>query len=126
MELADKIADSLFTDGDGQKAERLVLELPNGRNGGGWCRDAVRGVIQAAISEPINMVLPCPRCRRLHVDAPEPGTAWTNPPHKSHKCHNELCVDKNGERTIWRPADVPTNGVASIATRGDADTWPDV
>ncbi len=54
--------------------------------------------------EPLNMVLPCPKCGLLHIDAPEPSSGWDNPPHKSHLCH--------GCGTIWRPADVPTNGVA--------------
>lgn len=67
------------------------------------------------IDNPIDMILPCPRCGLLHVDAPEPGTDWTNPPHKSHLCH--LCG------VVWRPADIPTNGVAATKTKGDRDTW---
>lgn len=67
--------------------------------------------------EVIDMILPCPACGLLHVDAPEPENGWTNPPHKSHLCH--------GCGAVWRPADVPTNGVASISTRGERDTWPD-
>jgi hypothetical protein len=66
---------------------------------------------------PLDMILPCPRCNQLHVDAPEPDKDWTNPPHKSHLCH--FCG------TVWRPADVPTNGVIKIKTRGTADTWLD-
>jgi hypothetical protein len=66
-----------------------------------------------------------------HIDTPTPESleafdsgadieyirkpAWTNPPHRSHLCLN--CG------TIWRPADVPTTGVATIGTRGRADTW---
>src|SRR6266852_1881488 len=69
----------------------------------------------AGEATPIDVLLHCPVCQLRHVDAPEPGTDWTNPPHKSHKCH--------GCGTIWRPADVPTNGVATIGTRGAADTW---
>ena len=78
---------------------------------------------------PINMILHCPKCGMQHIDAPdrleqiihrESGTVvdeqWTNPPHRSHLCHGCGC--------IWRPADVPTNGVRSITTRGKADTWP--
>lgn len=90
--------------------------------------------------EPIDMLLFCPKCGVQHVDAQEPFTptgrcecagpdecevcesnraafeeSWKNPPHRSHLCH--ACG------TIWRPADVPTNGVAAIATRGKADTW---
>lgn len=82
---------------------------------------------------PIDMVLYCPKCGKQHIDAPSqscvhdacpraepcaPGACretWTNPPHRSHLCHE--CG------TIWRPADVPTNGVAAIATKGKADTW---
>lgn len=65
---------------------------------------------------PIDVVLFCPCCFCQHVDAPESTTGWTNPPHKSHLCHN--CG------TVWRPADVPTNGVPRANTRGRADTWP--
>lgn len=65
---------------------------------------------------PLDMVLPCPKCGHVHVDAPEPESDWTNPPHKSHLCA------KCG--TIWRPADIATNGVAETKTRGKADTYP--
>lgn len=73
---------------------------------------------------PINMLLFCPKCGAQHVDAPEKvsggrpvlyADAWTNPPHRSH-----LCAQCG---TVWRPADVPTNGVAKIETQGKADTW---
>ena len=97
-------------------------------------------------AKPFDMILSCPECGMLHVDEPEPDVCqdchhaanrhpfstaqirchcvdcpcimffeWTNPPHKSHLCH---CCG-----TIWRPSDVPTNGVASIKTKGKADTW---
>ncbi len=45
--------------------------------------------------------------------------AWNNPPHKSHLC----LIEDGGCGTIWRPADVPTNGVAQIKTKGEKDTW---
>jgi hypothetical protein len=88
---------------------------------------------------PIDVMLFCPKCGAQHIDAPEPEPEcdchiptiegagqhspscsifreiWTNPPHKSHLCH--------GCGVIWRPADVPTNGVARPATRGKADTF---
>ena len=64
--------------------------------------------------KPINMLLQCPMCGMPHVDAPEPTRGWTNPPHKSHLCHGCGC--------IWRPADVPTNGVAFLSTVGASDT----
>lgn len=62
---------------------------------------------------PIGMLLYCPKCGEQHVDAASED--WDNPPHRSHLCHQCGC--------IWRPADVPTVGVASIETRGLADTW---
>lgn len=76
---------------------------------------------------PIDMVLHCPKCHMQHIDAPEPhmraapdgglilsgDPSWNNPPHRSHLCH--------GCRHIWRPADVPTNGVHAITTRGKND-----
>jgi len=83
------------------------------------------------MDKPIPMILYCPNCGEQHVDAPEQcpdegcphyGTrhshpdTWTNPPHRSHKCATCGC--------IWRPADVPTTGVADIQTSGKSDTWP--
>lgn len=80
--------------------------------------------------EPIDMILFCPMCGVQHVDAPEHHdvvvgeedriavdtmTGLDNPPHKSHLCHECGC--------IWRPADVCTNGVASILTRGERDNF---
>ena len=65
---------------------------------------------------PIPMLLYCPNCGQQHIDEPDERTPdWTNPPHRSHLCHDCGC--------IWRPADVPTNGVGAIATKGKADTW---
>lgn len=120
------------------------------RNGEPWGEDgygpfAFAKAFHAALNRideleaPIDMVLYCPNCGTQHVDAPDsdvPGQvmregkpvnvpcvikandpgAWTNPPHRSHLCHS--CG------TIWRPADVPTNGVAELKTQGKADTWP--
>ena len=87
--------------------------------------------------EPIDMVLHCRSCGKQHIDAPiacdmgvgceESGrcyavaqgcpdrcTKWSNPPHRSHLCH--YCG------YIWRPADVPTNGVAAVKTKGKNDS----
>lgn len=72
-----------------------------------------------SLPTPIDMLLWCPACHTQHVDEPDERTeGWVNPPHRSHLCHH--CG------TIWRPADVPTNGVAAISTRGKADTWPEI
>ena len=65
---------------------------------------------------PIDMILHCPACHHPHIDKPNPELGWDNPPHKSHLCIN--CG------AIWRPADVETNGVAKIKTRGKHDTFP--
>ena len=84
--------------------------------------------------QPIDMVLHCPVCHTQHVDVPvtdheytaqlhesswwelggEKPERWMNPPHKSHLCHN--CGH------IWRPADVPTNGVLFVQTKGTKDS----
>ena len=66
----------------------------------------------------IDIVLHCPECGLQHVDEAGgewDGKPWENPPHKSHLCH--------GCGLIWRPSDVPTNGVRATATVGKADTW---
>ena len=80
---------------------------------------------------PIDMILFCPACGLQHIDEPDDPsdpvwsatpegdrehTHWTNPPHRSH-----LCL---GCGHIWRPADVATNGVRSITTRGRNDSQP--
>jgi hypothetical protein len=65
---------------------------------------------------PVDMLLFCPKCGLQHIDEPDERTPdGSNPPHRSHLCHGCGC--------IWRPADVPTNGVVRIATQGKADTW---
>lgn len=109
-----------------------------------------RGVKDArdlAKETPIDMVLYCPNCGEQHIDAPDvlvdvyrdqglelqprmdgdgvewnDGQSveqrpipWNNRPHRSHLCHACGCV--------WRPADVPTNGVKEITTKGEKDTW---
>lgn len=71
---------------------------------------------------PIDMVLHCPACGLQHVDAPDTNydphyeghMIWENPPHRSHLCA--------GCGHVWRPADVPTNGVAAVKTHGKADS----
>jgi hypothetical protein len=82
----------------------------------------------AMVIKPIDLVLSCPACGEKHVDAPDHEhyggmttgeghvPRWENPPHRSHKCH--AC------NYIWRPSDFPTNGVASIQTKGQNDSQP--
>ncbi len=62
----------------------------------------------------VNLILYCPACGDQHVDAPNKVQGWFNPPHRSHLCH--ACGH------IWRPADVETNGVIAIETRGKNDS----
>ncbi len=74
-------------------------------------QDAVRGLTAGAI----DMVLHYPSCGVQHIDAPDERTAdWKNPDHRSHLCH--------GCGHIWRPADVPTNGVQVVLTKGKDDS----
>lgn len=77
----------------------------------------------AAPAAPIPMVLHCPACGAQHIDACEDAecdgevvqsAGWSNPPHCSHLCH--------GCGHIWRPADVPTTGVAAVQTKGANDS----
>ena len=66
---------------------------------------------------PIDMVLHCPACGLQHIDGPDERTpGWANAPHRSHMCH--------GCGHIWRPADVATNGVLAVKTKGKADSPP--
>ena len=101
---------------------------------------------QAAAAQPddmgyksIDMVLHCPKCGMQHIDkdnyeelrieAAELGVdregdrelerwieerEWPNPPHRSHLCAS--C------KHIWRPADVCTNGVLAVKTKGQEDS----
>jgi hypothetical protein len=96
---------------------------------------APAAALTSAPAEPIDMVLHCPKCGLQHVDASDAtecawpqcscadqvdrgciaqDVSWTNPPHRSHLCH--------GCGHIWRPADVPTNGVQAVKTTGKADS----
>lgn len=50
-ELAKQITDELFTNGIGERAKRLVLELEDGKDGGGWCKEAVEDVIERILKE---------------------------------------------------------------------------
>lgn len=86
--------------------------------------DSDRASRAQAAPAPIDMVMHCPACGMQHIDASDAkecawpqcscadqvdrgciaqDISWTNPPHRSHLCH--------GCGHIWRPADVPTNGV---------------
>lgn len=56
------------------------------------------------MTEPVAMLLFCPRCDRQHVDAADV------PEHCSHECQ--------GCGYTWRPADVPTTGVRTLETCG--------
>lgn len=104
------------------------------------------------VEQPIDMILYCPKCHAQHIDLPQElcrktdptaflqnkhcwskkghdgpcnlapshhldaleKNLWKNPPHRSHLCQS--CGH------IWRPADVATNGVQEIKTKGKADS----
>lgn len=51
QELADKAAKDLFTNGNGDKADRLVLTSKNGRDLGGWCETVVSDHIFCCLLE---------------------------------------------------------------------------
>jgi hypothetical protein len=89
------------------------------------------------MTTPVNTVLYCPICGKLHIDTPDPfavelwdvpidglchpddaeaqlaimvehdAKRWTNPPHTTHLCR----IDQGGCGTTWKPFDYPTNGV---------------
>lgn len=73
--VAREIADDLFRNGGGQVAERLVLELPDGREGGGWCHsaaiDRIATILQASIPQ---SPLRNPQSEEPDADSPAPST----------------------------------------------------
>lgn len=106
------------------------LECPALRRGD--VAQALRDVDTQARAEgqPIDILLFCPQCGEQHIDESKPEvcetcgsqrsscccaayTPWLNPPHKSHRC--AFC------NHVWRPADVATNGVQEIFTKGSND-----
>ena len=81
------------------------------------------------MTKPIDMILYCPKCGLQHIDEDEGahmialdvllyGEPWRNPPHRSHLCK----PGDGGCGHTWRPADIPTNGVAAIQTKGRNDS----
>jgi hypothetical protein len=67
----------------------------------------------------IDQLLFCPNCGNQHIDKPQPEKGWDNPPHRSHEC--QFCKNDLGEPFVWRLADVATNGVREIKTKGKLD-----
>jgi hypothetical protein len=130
----EQLAESLYIccldSGCGGECENRVLD---------GLEVAYRKGQESASTLPIDVILFCPKCLELHIDKAKPDVcetcgrleiehssrfrveqacltfkAWLNPPHKSHRCGN--C------NFVWRPADVPTNGVAHAKTKGENDT----
>lgn len=109
-----------------------------------------RFLVPAAPSEPLPLIMHCPRCGFQHADEEEPQCESTE--HGT----NLRCVKMKGHERLggvkglhssdkalsrwtnpphrthqcskcncrWRPADVFTVGVKEIKTRGESDTWP--
>ncbi len=63
----------------------------------------------------IDMIIVCPKCLMQHIDEPNEDIGWSNPPHRSHLCLNPSC------NHIFRVADVCTNGVKELKTKGSKD-----
>ena len=111
---------------------RLIHALEGECDGLAVDGERAEAILQYVLGDPpapIDMVLHCPVCGRQHIDAPEyesaredpfpafgedPAMSWGNPPHRSHLCA--------GCGHIWRPTDVPTNGVAAVKTKGKNDS----
>lgn len=114
------------TDSDKISHEEVLRMANDGDAFWAAIRDARAALSAPAQDAPIDMVLHCPACGRQHIDAREyqhgdhtaqnehAAWEWNNPPHRSHLCH--------GCGHIWRPADVPTNGVTAVKTKGKADS----
>ncbi len=52
-EIADEVIKTLFTNGAGEKASRIVLELEDGRDGGGWAERPARVHVAEVIEKHI-------------------------------------------------------------------------
>jgi regulator of replication initiation timing len=96
--------------------EQLKAEIQQLRTALEKARNDTQPAEQQGEPAPIDVLLFCPHCGKQHVDEPQPEKGWDNPPHRSHLC--AFC------RWVWRPADVPTNGVAKIKTKGQRDKDP--
>lgn len=59
--------------------------------------------------KPVPMVLYCPACGKQHLDQGE----FAIRPHRTHRCENTP-AGADGCGHEWRPASVPTVGVASL------------
>jgi hypothetical protein len=52
--VAARIADALLRNAFGDVAQRLVLELPDGRNAGGRCRTAIASEVERVLQEQVD------------------------------------------------------------------------
>lgn len=51
--MANEITNHLFCVGKNNEARRLVIEQLNGKDGGGWCKNSVHGVIQDVLDKQV-------------------------------------------------------------------------
>lgn len=54
--LANEIIDELFQNGFKEQAERLVLMSPNGKDLGGWGKEAVQSLIRKILTNPMPFI----------------------------------------------------------------------
>jgi len=71
MKLSEIIAERLFTNGAGHKAQRLVLEMENGSDGGGWCKKTVIDQIDRILTELTNQQEQAGKCPDCGVEKGE-------------------------------------------------------
>jgi hypothetical protein len=69
MKLADRITAYLFTNGANNQARRLVFEMEDGSNGGGWAREPARDAIQ-------NLLDAEPKPEGCKLVAHDTGDGW--------------------------------------------------
>lgn len=89
-----------------QTADSVQAAHPNQEDGALEAAVAIRKMAKHASVGAIPMILHCPECSTPHVDEGE----WATRIHRTHQCQYPGCGKE------WRPANVPTVGVADLGT----------
>jgi hypothetical protein len=77
--LAVRIADRLYTNGAGQVADRLMLELPGGSPGGGWAKEAATFQIELILGDALAVRRPALPGRSITSDGDRRFSSGTAP-----------------------------------------------